>query len=69
MGSLVGIYQSPDAARVELDDEARRAISKAVKEGATVVGVFHRDDNELKRVLEEAGVKAWAASEGVIGDE
>lgn len=46
MASLVGIYRSPDIARVEQDDEARRALDEIGREGGQVLGSFDRNAGE-----------------------
>lgn len=64
MATLIGLYSVPEAEMVELDDEARRAISKAIGEGASVVGVFDRDDENLWQLIAKVSREAWIASGG-----
>lgn len=64
MSILIGVYQSPDAATVEQDDEARRTIAKAIGEGAELVGEFSEDGEALRMLIEDVSSNAWERCEG-----
>lgn len=64
MATLIGLYSAPEAEMVELDDEARRVISQAIGEGASVVGVFDRDDENLRQLIANVSKEAWIAAGG-----
>ena len=59
MSALIGVYKSPDAARVEQDDEARRALDDALKEGGRVVAEFSGTDG-LRPMMDEVARNARA---------
>ena len=59
MSELVGVYRSPDAARVEQDDEARRALGEALREGGRVVAEFSGPEG-LRPLMEEVARNARA---------
>lgn len=64
MSILIGVYQSPDAATVEQDDEARRTIAKALGEGAELVGEFREDGEALRMLVADVSSTAWKRYEG-----
>lgn len=49
MATLIGIYRSPNVARVEQDDEARRTLSEIQEAGGQVLGSFDREAGEEDR--------------------
>ena len=49
MATLVGIYKSPNAARIEQDDEAIRALADIREEGGKVLGSFDGNAGEEDR--------------------
>ena len=69
MTALIGIYGRPEAVRIELDDEARRTISKEIGKGAVVVGVAGHNDAGLQRLIAEATELSWLQSGRADGDE
>lgn len=46
MATLIGIYGSPNAARVEQDDETRRTLSEIQGAGGQVLGSFDGNAGE-----------------------
>ena len=49
MATLIGVYRSPNVARIEQDDEARRTLAVMLADGGKVLGSFDGNAGEEDR--------------------
>lgn len=66
MSTLIGVYRDPDEARIEMDDEARRAVGSVLSTGGRIAGSFGSKTGKanIDRLMREVADQSTAIKGG-----